>query len=338
MALRLGFIGCGGIARHHARQLVGIDGAQIVAGADINRDAARSFADDFGVKKAYGSYRSLLKSREVDAVLVCLPTYLHKPAVIAAAKAGKHVFTEKPMAMKVRDADRMIAACREAGVLLTVGFVRQFDNDWGAMRKLVTSGAIGRPVIWQSCSAGSGPAIAWFNDAKMGGGPLIDGAVHNYNFAISMFGLGTDVQAASYTWNPANTGQDTVSAIIRFESGDQLLMSWSWGMRRGIATGGLHQVIGPEGAISWGVPDELLPETFDKETQGALLVSKPDGVREAAVFQKNNMFGDQMRHVVACFSAGTQPKVTGEHGRTSLAVAEAVLKSAPKRRAVTVVR
>ena len=86
---------------------------------------------------------------EIDAVWVCTPTFQHPAPVIAAAKAGKHVFCEKPMALKVADARRMANACRQADVRLTIGFVRRFDTQWGKLKEVVQSGAVGSPVIWR---------------------------------------------------------------------------------------------------------------------------------------------------------------------------------------------
>jgi predicted dehydrogenase len=336
VALRIGFIGCGGIAAHHATQLQQIRTAKTVAGADLNTKGAKAFAKKFGLEETYSDYNEMLAKADIDAVWVCLPTFLHKEATLAAARAGKHVFCEKPMAMHVRDARQMIAACEKAGVLLTVGFVRQYDQDWGTMRKTIAKGTIGRPVVWQSVSGGAGPAAPWFNDAKMGGGPLIDGAVHNYEFAISMFGRGTVAQASSHTFNPKNTGQDTATAIVRFEQGDELVMSWSWGMASGARAESFQQLIGPKGSIQWGAAPDLLPKGFDPATQGAYTVTTAGGKQKAVVYKKNNMFLEQMKHVVTCFAAGKQPKVTGQHGLDSLAIAESILKSGPVLRAVKV--
>ena len=91
--LNIGFIACGGIARHHASRLANVRGARIVACADASAQAATSFADEFGTPDAqtYTDYRQMLRRDDVDAVWVCTPTFLHAAPVIAAAKAGKPV-------------------------------------------------------------------------------------------------------------------------------------------------------------------------------------------------------------------------------------------------------
>ena len=101
-----GFIACGGIARHHASRLANVRGARIIACADTSAESAESFAAEFGEPGAstYTDYRRMLRRADLHAIWVCTPTFLHAPAVIAAAKAGKHIFCEKPMAMKPGDA------------------------------------------------------------------------------------------------------------------------------------------------------------------------------------------------------------------------------------------
>ena len=133
--LNIGFIGCGGIARHHASRLAQLKNARILAATDVVGDAAQSFARDCGAEHSFTDYRKMLKLADLDAVWVCTPTFQHPAPVIAAAKAGKHVFCEKPMALNMADARRMVRACDTAGVRLTIGFVRRFDAQWGKLKQ-----------------------------------------------------------------------------------------------------------------------------------------------------------------------------------------------------------
>ena len=194
--LNIGFIGCGGIARNHASRLTHIRGARIVAAADVVADAARGFARDYGAPYHADDYRRILERPELDAVWVCTPTHQHPAPVIAAARAGKHVFCEKPMALTMAAARRMKKACDEHGVRLTIGFVRRFDAQWGKLKQIVQSGDLGTPVIWRF-AAGGRPANPWFRDETKGGGPLMDGAIHNYDYALQIFGPAASVQASS---------------------------------------------------------------------------------------------------------------------------------------------
>ena len=102
--LKIGFIGCGDIARNHATRIKKLRNARIVAASDVVNATTRAFAADYSVEHSFDDYRKLLKLKEIDAVWVCTPTFKHAQPVIAAARAGKHVFCEKPMALKKSDA------------------------------------------------------------------------------------------------------------------------------------------------------------------------------------------------------------------------------------------
>lgn len=205
--LNVGFIGCGGIAHHHASRLIHIRGARIIAAADVVADTARGFARDYGAQHHADDYRYILDRPELDAVWVCTPTHQHPAPVIAAARAGKHVFCEKPVALTMTAARRMKKVCDESGVRLTIGFVRRFDAQWGKLKQIVQSGVLGTPVIWRF-AAGDRPAHPWFRDETKGGGPLMDGAIHNYDSALQIFGPAASVQASSSTNHTSQSRRD----------------------------------------------------------------------------------------------------------------------------------
>jgi myo-inositol 2-dehydrogenase/D-chiro-inositol 1-dehydrogenase len=332
--LKVGFIGCGGIARHHATRMAKLKNAQIVAVSDVVEAAAQGFAKDFG-GTAYTDYRQLLKQDEVDAVWVCTPTFQHAAPVIAAAKAGKHVFCEKPMALKLAEAEKMAAACAKAKVGLTLGFVRRFDTQWGTLKKVIQSGAVGRPVIWRF-AAGGRPANPWFRDVNKGGGPLMDGAIHNYDFMLQIFGPVTSVQASSLQFDRTSVGADTASVIVNFKSGDQHTLIWSWGVAAGAPVAFLNDVIGPKGALQFGMHAAEAPKGFDPQKQGAFTLKTAQGKERVYTYRQQDMFVEQLKHVVGCFERGEQPLVTAADGLKSLKVAAAILKAGTSRSTVKV--
>ena len=110
---------------------------EVVAIASRDGDQARAVADRLGIPRAHGSYEALLADPDVDAVYIPLPNHLHAEWTIAAARAGKHVLCEKPLAMTAADAERMAAACDAAGVLLMEAFMYRLHPSWVAVRELV---------------------------------------------------------------------------------------------------------------------------------------------------------------------------------------------------------
>ncbi len=324
--LNIGFIGCGGIARHHASRIKSLRNARIVAVSDVVGAAARSFADDYGAAHCFDDYRKLLKLKEIDAVWVCTPTFQHAQPVIAAARAGKHVFCEKPMALKIRDAERMAEACDRAGVRLTIGFVRRFDTFWGKFKQIIQSGAVGRPVVGRF-AAGGKPSRPWFRDINKGGGPLIDGAVHNYDFALQVFGPLASVQSSSLQFDSTSVGADTATAILNFKSGDQHALIWSWGVAAGAQVAGLNDFIGPKGSLQFGMTAKETPTSFNPDTHGAFTLKAANGRERVYTYRKKDMFAEQAKHVVRCFERDEQPLVTADDGLAALRVAAAVLKA-----------
>jgi len=333
--LNIGFIGGGGIARHHAARLTQIKGARILAVSDVIAAAANSFASDFGAEYHMTDYRRMLDLPDLDAVWVCTPTFQHPAPVIVAAKAGKHVFCEKPMALNLPDARRMLRACEQANVRLTIGFVRRFDSQWGKLKQIVQSGALGRPVIWRFASGGR-PGPAWFRDVNKGGGPLIDGAVHNYDFALQIFGPAASAQASSLQFDPTSVGADTASAIINFASGDQHTLIWSWGMAEGTAVDRLNDIIGPKGSLQFGMTAQKAPSSFDQKKHGAFTVKTSKGREKVHTYPLKDMFTEQAKHVVKCFARNEQPLVTGTDGIAALEIATAVLKAGKGQRTIKI--
>ena len=277
----------------------------------------------------------MLDLPDLDAVWVCTPTFQHPAPVIAAAKAGKHVFCEKPMALNLPDARRMLRACEQANVRLTIGFVRRFDSQWGKLKQIVQSGALGRPVIWRFTSGGR-PGPAWFRDVNKGGGPLIDGAVHNYDFALQIFGPAASAQASSLQFDPTSVGADTASAIINFSSGDQHNLIWSWGVAEGAEVDRLNDIIGHKGSLQFGMTAQKAPASFDPKKHGAFTVKTAKGREKVHTYSLKDMFTEQAKHVVKCFSRNEQPLVTGADGIAALEVAAAVLKSGKGQRTIKI--
>ena len=331
--LNIGFIGCGGIARHHANRLVPMRNVRIVATADLSAKAAKSFASDFGADTHFTDYKKLLRRDDVDAVWVCTPTFQHAAPVIAAARAGKHIFCEKPMALKLADARRMATACDKAGVLLTIGFVRRFDAQWGKLKQVIQSGAVGRPVLWRF-SAGGKPGNPWFRDVNKGGGPLMDGAVHNYDFALQIFGPVDSIQASSLQFDQTSVGADTASAILNFASGDQHALIWSWGVAGGVQVASLNDIIGPKGSLQFGMTASQAPKNYDAKKQGAFTLKTGGGREKVYTYRLQDMFLEQLKHVVRCFERGEQPLVTAQDGIAALEIASAVLKSGSTRKTI----
>lgn len=266
--LRWGILSTADIAR--TKVIPGIrkaDRCQIVAIASRDHARAREAAAEAGIPTAHGSYETLLADPDVDAVYIPLPNHLHAEWAIAAARAGKHILCEKPLAMNAADAERMIAAAEAAGVRLMEAFMYRLHPSWVAVVDVVRSGRIGRLVTVQSW-------FSYYNDdptnirniRDAGGGALFDIGCYNVNLSRLLFGAEPTRVEASIARDPA-TGVDVLtSGLLEFAGGGTATFTCTI---RAEDDQRVH-VYGTEGRVSVGIPFNIPPDrpTHVYVTQG----------------------------------------------------------------------
>lgn len=324
MTVKLGLIGCGGIANHQLNSVWQEGLFELVAGADIRPAQLDSFRDKFGLKKGYEDYRELLRDDEVQAVMICTPTYLHAEMSIAAAETGRPIFCQKPMAMNSYDCYKVKQTCEKHGVKLHVGFVRRYDNFWGTLKKVVDSGELGSPLVWRQFSGGPAPARPFFMEKMEGGGPMIDGMVHNYDFACHCFGAPKLVKCNPTKIRHDTTAWDTGTVLVDFERGDQIVVSWTWGLPEGVRANSATEVMGGNGMLFFpGNFDAAKTEgKYDKATEDAFLMILAGGEEKVVAYKRNNMFRDEMVHFADWVANGGEPLVSCDEGIASTRIAE----------------
>jgi myo-inositol 2-dehydrogenase/D-chiro-inositol 1-dehydrogenase len=179
--VRIGIIGAGRIANIMSDAYRQLPEARLVAVADVVRAASERLATKCNIPVIYENYRDLLVSDDVDAVLVCVPTHLHEEVVLAAAKAEKHIFCQKPMALTVEQCVRMTEAANAKNLVLQVGFMLRFTPPFVEVKESIESGEIGDLIAIRSAVFGWLPNADWFYDPQRGGGVLIDTIIHTFD-------------------------------------------------------------------------------------------------------------------------------------------------------------
>lgn len=203
--MKVALIGCGRVANVHAKALNELPHTKLEAVVDIKPERAENFGKLYDCQRVLTDYRVALADPEIDAVQICTPHYLHASITIDAVRAGKHVLTEKPMAISVEDADAMIREAREAGVKLGVIFQNRYNDASEAIREAIDEGKLGRLLgarmflTWNRSDdyyKGSDWKGTW---DKEGGGVLIDQAIHTMDLMQWFMGDIDEIEAKYYT-------------------------------------------------------------------------------------------------------------------------------------------
>lgn len=326
--LGVAIIGAGSMGRAHAARYANVQGAKLRIIVDMDDDRARTLQEEVGIPERATDYREVLKRDDIDIVDICLPTWLHEDVAVEAAQAGKHVLVEKPMALSVESAQRMTEAANQSGVLLMVAQCRRYSNDWLKVRELVQAGVLGRPVIWRTVRAvrvGEG----WFVKKGRGDGPLLDGAIHDYDFARYTFGEAQSAMASTMIFREDATVADTGTAIVKFRSGDEMVVSWSWGLPPGARGGAMHDIIGPKGALFF---DRNARANFADlppldPGYGAIVVDRGRAGAEQYPYLVNDMYLDEIQAFVDAIREGRPSPVDGDEAMKGVAIGRAVLEA-----------
>ncbi|MCF6135578.1 Gfo/Idh/MocA family oxidoreductase [Thermoactinomyces vulgaris] len=219
--IRYGIVGCGHIAKKHVAAIKAVEGAELVAVCDTNEERLSEFAVD-GVR-GYTDLKDMLAS-DVDVVCICTPSGIHAPLTIQAAEAKKHVIVEKPMALTLEDADRMIDACEKNGVKMAVVHPNRFRPAVVELRKQLEQGAFGKighanaTVRWNRNQAYYDQA-PWRGTKAMDGGVLMNQAIHNMDLLLWMMGDIEEISSYHATRIRNIEAEDTSVSVIRFKNG-----------------------------------------------------------------------------------------------------------------------
>ncbi|MBQ3646370.1 MAG: inositol 2-dehydrogenase [Synergistaceae bacterium] len=185
--LRIGIIGAGRIGKLHANNLFSrVPGAELAAISDVYEPAAKELAEKLGVPVYTSDYHKILEDPSIDAVFICSSTDTHSPVSIDAAKAGKHIFCEKPIDHDLDKIRAVLEEVKKAGVKYQVGFNRRFDRNFKHVHEVVKSGGIGDVQIVKVTSRDpEAPPISY---VKVSGGIFVDMTIHDFDMVRYLSG------------------------------------------------------------------------------------------------------------------------------------------------------
>jgi predicted dehydrogenase len=319
MTQRIAIIGAGAIARDHVHAFATIPGIEV---AHERAEALARIAGD----ATWGTdYDAMLADTSIDAVDICTSPDSHADYTIAAARAGKAIHLEKPVALHVSEVDPMLEAVEQAGVSFMVGQTTRFQPAHLAFADAITSGTIGRPrALHASFYAGHlwpGGWRAWQLDIDRCGGHIVHNGIHAVDLAVWLMGANPVRVFArgAKTFTPGMPTPDSFHIILRFENGSMATLEWSYALhQRGDFLRRLV-VFGEEG-------------TLHHSTQGEIDLFS-DAARPIAIATLD-AFGNQMRHWADVLNGTAEPIVKPHEVRAAFAAVHAAQESYATGRAI----
>jgi 1,5-anhydro-D-fructose reductase (1,5-anhydro-D-mannitol-forming) len=327
-----GLIGASNIARSY---MIGAINAQpngrVVAVFSSDPARGERFAAENGIPRAYPSPEQLLADPEVDAVYISTTNELHQPQTLAAAAAGKHVLCEKPLALTVDGARKMVEACRAAGVVLGTNHHLRNAVTHRKLRELVANGAIGEPLAVRVFHAVYLPDAlqGWrVKSAGAGGGVILDITVHDADTLRFVL----DDEPAEVTAMTANQGMashglaDSVMGVMRFRRGTLAQFHDAFTIKHTLTGLEIH---GTEGSL-------IGRNVMTQAPTGEIFLRRGQTEERLDLGEQEDLYTRSVRNFTAAMLGEGQPSATGEDGVRSLAVALAAAESAETGRAVAI--
>jgi len=328
--LHIGIIGAGRIGRVHAETLAfRLPEAQLEAITDVDREAAQALASRCSIPKVAESNQEIIADPQIDAVLICSPTGTHVDLIVEAAKAGKHIFCEKPIAFSLAEIDRALAAVEGAGVQLQIGFNRRFDSNFMRVRQAVASGEIGTPQLLHLISRD--PAPPPLSYIRSSGGMFVDMTIHDFD--MCRFLIGDEVEeiytTAGVMVDPeiGEAGDvDTALIVLRFRNGvigtidNTRKPAYGYDQRL--------ELLGSKGSIATG---NCYPNQAVVSSSNAIYKDRP---LNFFMERYAESYALELRSFVAAVLENRATEVTGIDGRIPVAMALAARKSYDEHRPV----
>jgi myo-inositol 2-dehydrogenase / D-chiro-inositol 1-dehydrogenase len=319
--MRVLLVGAGRAGANHASHLFPGEFSGVF---DSDGEAARALAERHGTT-AYASLEEGLEA--CDAVVVSTPTFTHGELVVAAASAGRHVLCEKPMALDVAECEAMIAAARDAGVILQIGFMRRFQPEFAEARRRIEAGDIGEPMVLKSLTRGPGLPPPWAWDIERSNGMLAEVNSHDFD-SVRWLAASEIVRVYAETANhkgaargvTAESFYDNAVVTLRFASGAIGTIDGTCPADYGYDA--RMEVVGSEGLLVIGdVRGQALLEVRDRDHGVVTPTHRTWPDRFEAGYRA------QMRAFLEAAEAGAAPAVSGEDGLAAVRAVRAANRS-----------
>jgi myo-inositol 2-dehydrogenase / D-chiro-inositol 1-dehydrogenase len=314
--IRAGILGAGYIAAEHARGYAAHPEVRLTAIASRQMERAQALAAPYGAQ-AFLDHQAMLAA--VDVVSICTPTPTHADLAIAALRAGKHVLCEKPIARTIAQAEAMLRVADDTPAKLMIAHVSRYEVDHRKAKEVLDRGDLGQLCMASQSLCGPAPewsADNWMMDPAQSGGPILDLAIHSFDYLLWLFGERVTRVYAS--------GDERYAQVsLRFENGGLGLVETSWAHPRAHGLSVRTELVGTRGRLSWdydGIASMQMVTDRTSRTQ-LLMVGEDSFITQAAEF-------------IRCIQDAGPVPISGAAGLAALRVALAALESLRTGRAI----
>jgi predicted dehydrogenase len=334
--MNFGILGCGGIAdRRTIPGMIKSDKVRIVAVEDVSRDITNRIAQKYGVETTYTSEDELFRDDAIEAVYIGTPAHVHTDQVRKAADAGKHILCEKPLAISVKDTEKIIDYCDDKGVTLQVGFMMRYHGYHIRAKEMIDNGELGDPVM------GRGQLTCWYppmegvwrqDAARGGGGALMDMAIHTVDILRYLFGEVEAVSSFNATETHAYTVEDSGVILLRFKNGAYGVCDSFFNIPDDAAKGvleiyGTRGSLMAEGTISQ-VAGGRMTSYLQKRDKGYDAQQERTGIKPTLVKAKlKNMYLAEVEDFIDAVEKKRKPMNSGEEALRNFQVIQAAYRS-----------
>jgi len=323
-------IGCGHIGEKHARVLSELEEARIIAVCDNVKDRAVEFGKKYKAKP-YTDYAKLLKNKDVDIITLCTPSGMHAQMTIEAAKAGKHVVTEKPMALTLRGADMMIETCKKNNVRLFVIKQNRYNPPIKRLKEAIDKGRFGNIFLANTTIRWSRPQKyydedSWRGTWRMDGGVIMNQASHHIDLLRWLIGPVESVFAKIGTLAHNIEVDDTAVVVLRFKNGALGTIEATTGIFPKNLEGSIA-VFGTKGSAKVGGSSVSKMEVWDFkdfENEDDEIMKFSTIPPDIYAYSHREVF----KNIIGAIRTNKDPLISGIEGRATLELIQAIYKSA----------
>ena len=331
--LGIGVVGVGEMGKRHAENLRrNVPEARLIAIADVSAERARQVATELEIERSYGSLEAMLENKEIEAVLIATPDKFHAEAVGLAARAGKDVLCEKPLALNLPDAQGALDAVAKAGRRLQVGFMRRYDPAYAAAMQRIEAGEIGVPVIFKSVGRDKDqPPLAAY-ESNVNGMLFYTNTIHDFDLARWLMRdevSGVHAYTTSAIRPEVTKYGDVVASVVNLQYKQGAIGNIESYAQAVYGYDVRTEIVGSKGSIFVGSLQRM-PAVFLSSRGGEQVLA------DHFLSSFADAYLAEVRDFVRTMLSDRAPRVTGEDGLKALAIAVAAENSHLQSRPVAV--